>query len=381
MDQRGPAAQARPQHIWMVDSHAAIERGGAVQCASLARALCLRGHRVTCFFDRPDEPPRSEAFERLRSAGVDLRFTGLDEMASRLRFRRALREERPDLVHTHKNRALRFVYLATLGTRRPPWVANRGTVYSLHRSRFAAWIHLRRVDRMIAVSRAVRQVLLDDGMPPERVSVVYGSVDPKRFDPSVSGAALRRRWGIPAHAPVAGMLASLRTPKKGHPDLLAAAALLRERHPELRLVLAGEGDPADLREVARGLDLADRVHFPGFVEDVPEALAAFDVLVCASLRGEGLTGALREALAMERPVVTTTGAGNAELVIDGESGRLVPPGDPPRLAEAIGSLLDDPQGARAMARAGRARVLRDFTDEVRAERVEAVYRELLAERG
>jgi len=363
----------------MVDSHGAVERGGAVQCASLAETLARRGHRVRCFFDgREGRAPRDPAFERLAAAGVEVRFARLASLRSMWRFRRSFLRERPDLLHTHKNRALRFVCYALLGLRKPPWVANRGTVYSLRRHPFAARIHERYVDRVLAVSNAVREVLLADGFPPERVEVVYGSFDPARFDPAVRGDAMRARWGVPPGAPLVGMLASLATPKKGHGDLLAAAALLHARFPELRVVFAGDGDPGPLRRRAAEVGLGDRALFVGFVREVPEALAAFDVLVCASLRGEGLTGAVREALAMARPVVSTTGAGNAEIVIPGKTGLLVPPGDPPRLAEAIATLLADPAQARAMAEEGRRHVLAHCTDAVRADHVERIYRELLA---
>lgn len=366
----------------MVDSHATIERGGAVQCASLATALAARGHHVTCFFEgAPGGSPPGAAFKRLMGAAVDLRFARQRSPTSMRRFRRALHDKGPDLIHTHKNRALRFVYGATLGMKRLPWVANRGTVYSLYRDWSAARIHLRCVDRLLAVSHAVREVLLRDGMPPERVEVVYGSVDPKRFDPDVSGEAFRERWEIAPGVPLIGMLASLATPKKGHVDLLVASSLLRERFPALRVVFAGEGDPSILRTKARDLGIADRVVFAGFVEEAPEFLAAVDLLVCASVRGEGLTGAVREALAMECPVVSTDCAGNSEMVIDGKTGLLTPPSDPPLLAEAIASLLEDRKRARALARAGRKRVLEYCSDEVRARHVERIYRELLAERG
>lgn len=364
----------------MVDSHAVVERGGAVQCTALARTLGRRGHRVTCFFDgAPDAWPHGRAFQSLLDAGVDLHFARLASPAAMWRFRRLLCQEPPEILHTHKNRALRFVYLASMGLPRPRWVANRGTVYSLWRDPIAAAIHLCCVDRVLAVSGAVLNVLLKDGMPRERAEVVYGSMDPERFDPSLSGVAMRERWKIQPGAPLVGMLASLATPKKGHLDLFAAGAILCGRFPTLKIVVAGEGDARPLEARARELGISDRVVFPGFVEEVPEALAAFDVLVCPSLRGEGLTGAVREALAMERPVVSTDCAGNGELVTDGQTGLLVPPADPQRLANAIARTLEDPVRAAAMARAGRKRVLKHCTDEVRAERVERIYRTLLAQ--
>jgi glycosyltransferase involved in cell wall biosynthesis len=378
----GSISSERELSIVMVDSHGSVERGGAVQCATLARALARRGHRVTCIFDgAPNQPLQGVWFRSLQDAGVRVLRLALQSPAAMLRFRRLLAGERPDIIHTHKNRALFFVYFATMGTRRPLWVANRGTVYPLSLSRLAYFIHRRHVARIFAVAHAVKEALVADGIAGERVEVVYGSFDPERFNPELSGEAMRRAWQVSAHAPLVGLIGSLNTPKKGHPVLLEAAALLKERHPDLRFVLVGEGNPGPLRAMAASLGVSDRIIFAGFTEDVPAALAAMDIVVCASLRGEGLTGALREALAMERPVISSDVAGNRELVIDNSTGLLVPQGDPAALADAIERLLRDGNLARECAARGRELVLELCTEEKRAARVERIYRELLSSWG
>ena len=110
---------------------------------------------------------------------------------------------------------------------------------------------------------------------------------------------------------------------------------------------------------------------------MPELLAASDLVVCASVKGEGLTGALREALAMERPVVTTDVAGNTEIVEEGKTGFVARPADPPSLAAALGRALVDPARAQELARAGRERTLDWCSEPVRSEKVEALYRRIL----
>jgi glycosyltransferase involved in cell wall biosynthesis len=373
-----PPGEQQPLAIVMVDSHDAVKRGGAVQCASLARALARRGHDVTCIFDgSPDQPLHGAWFASLREAGVRILRLGLRSPAGMARLRSILATQQPDILHTHKNRALFFAYFATLGMRRPIWTANRGTVYPLSRNFLAHRIHRRHVARMFAVSHAVRDALIDDGIAGEKVEVVYGSFDPERFHPGVSGDAMRRRWAVPPQTPLVGLIGSLKTPKKGHSVLLETAALLKEKHPELRFVLVGDGDAGPLQAAAASLGIADRVIFAGFTEEVPAALAALDVVVCASLRGEGLTGALREALAMARPVVSSDVAGNRELVLNERTGLLVPPGDPAALAAAIARMLNDTELARNCAARGRQRVLELCTDDRRAVQVEWVYRELL----
>jgi glycosyltransferase involved in cell wall biosynthesis len=374
-----PFSGDRTLRIVMIDSHSAVERGGAVQCASLAMALAQRGHCVTCIFDgKPEQPMNGLWFQSLRNSGVRLLRLLLRSPAGMLRFRRILAEEQPDILHTHKNNALLFAYFATMGMRRPVWVANRGTVYPLSRNPLAHFIHKRNVARIFAVAGAVRDALVKDGIAGDKVEVVYGSFDPSRFCPEVSGEKMRNLWHVVPDTPLVGLVGSLNTPKKGHEVLLKAAALLKDRHPDLRFVLVGEGSPESLKSLASSLGVSDRVIFAGFTEAVPAALAAFDIVVCSSLRGEGLTGALREALAMARPVISSDVAGNRELVINGQTGLLVPPGDPTALADAIETIMKDEKLARTCALGGRELVLELCTEEKRVDHVERIYRKLLS---
>jgi glycosyltransferase involved in cell wall biosynthesis len=234
---------------------------------------------------------------------------------------------------------------------------------------------------MIPVADAVKAQLIRDGIPEHKLRTIYGSFDVHRFDPAISGDAMRAAWGIPADAPLVGMAASFKSRKKGQSDLIAAAPAILRAHPGTHFVLAGDGSPERASQLAQDLGIADRLHFPGFVTDMPAALAAIDVVVCASVRGEGLTGSVREALAMARPVVSTDVAGNRELVRHGETGLLTPIKNPPRLAAAVSRLLGDREQAAKLGPAGRELVLKLCTDEKRAARVEALYRDLIAERA
>jgi len=372
------ASTPRPLKIVMVDSHGAIERGGAVQCALLASRLARRGYNITCIFNRiPGETLEGSAFRTLRNDGINVMQMPLSNPISMLRFRRFLNTESPDIIHTHKNRALFFVYLATIGIRRAPWAANRGTVYPLSRSPIAHYIHKRHVNCIMAVSHAVRNSLMSDGIPGEKIEVVYGSFDPRRFHSHVERTTMRRRWQIFDGTSVVGLVGSLKTPKKGHPVFLKAGKLLMQKRPDLKIVLVGEGNPRPLQALAASLGIADRVVFTGFTEDVPAALAAMDVVVCASLRGEGLTGAIREAMSMKRPVVSTDVAGNCELVIHEETGLLVPPGEPAALAEAVDKILRDPELVARYGKKGHQRVMELCAEDVHLARVENIYQTLL----
>ena len=373
----------RPLSVLMIDSHAEIERGGAIQCARLAAALAERGHSVACVFDESRDPSERTGAEwrRLTNAGVQLLRRPLLSPFAMHKFPETLRVLAPDIVHTHKNRALYFLAGATFNKRSFGWVANRGTEYSLLREPPAWVIHRWWVDRIIPVADAVKAQLIRDGIPAEKLRTIYGSFDSERFDPAIAGTDMRAAWRTPDSVPLIGMAASFNSRKKGHADFLKAAAQVLRERPDAYFVLAGDGSPERARHLAEELGIAERVRFPGFVSDMPAALAALDVVVCASTRGEGLTGSVREALAMARPVVSTDVAGNRELVRDGQTGLLSPAGDPQALAGAILRLITDAGQAAKLGGAGRTLVLELCTDQARARSVEHLYRDLLAERG
>ncbi|HSD26656.1 MAG TPA: glycosyltransferase, partial [Vicinamibacteria bacterium] len=213
-------------------------------------------------------------------------------------------------------------------------------------------------DRVVVVSRAIGAVVEAGGVRAERLRLVYEGV-PDRV-PAPGGREALASLGVPAGAPVVGNVAAL-TGHKDHATLLAALALLRTRVPEARLVIAGEGElrPA-LEARARELGLGDRVVLAGFRHDLDRLLPAFSVF-CLSSRLEGLGTSLLDAMAFGLPVVATAAGGIPEAVEDGVTGRLVPPGDPAALAEALAVVLGDEELRRAWGAAGRRRFCERFT--------------------
>lgn len=386
MSERADAADA-PLKILQVASHDSIRRGGAVQVYRLARELVRRGHDVTCVFHaKGGKPSQADAatIEKVRQAGARLLFYDLDSWAALWRFRRFLSRERFEVVHSHRDPALRFATFGVLASGfRGAFVTNRGTTYHLKPRRLAWWLFRRRgLDRVVAVAEAVKRALVESGgLAPEKVDVVYGSVDLERFDPErIDRRAARRALGIPADAFVMGTVASW-APKKGYDIFFEAAARIARAAPIERPVwflAAGQRVAKKHGAQIEALGLRERTVAPGHCEDVPGALAAMDVFVCASTKGEGLTGTVREAMAMGVPVVSSDVSGNGEIVRPGETGLLTAPGDAEALAEAVVHLAAHPEEAARYARAGRALVERAFADEVRGARIEALYREILA---
>jgi glycosyltransferase involved in cell wall biosynthesis len=237
------------------------------------------------------------------------------------------------------------------------------------------------VTAVVAVCEAVKADLVRQGIPAEKIEVVYSGTDTDRFDPArVDGAGVRAELGLDPAAPLVTQI-GVREPK-GNDDVLRAFARVHARRPEARLLLVGAraGKRPPLETIVREAGLGRLVTIWGYRDDVPEILAASQLSVDGSHTGLGITGSLRESLAMETPVVATAVVGNPELVRHGETGLLVPPRDPEALADALLRLLADPAWAKAAGRAGRRLVIERFSTRAKVERLEKLYHRL-ARRG
>jgi glycosyltransferase involved in cell wall biosynthesis len=352
-------------------------RGGERQTLLLAAGLRDRGHGVTIVC-----PPSAPLGVRARAAGLDvveMRMRGELDLRAIRRLRRIYRDDAIDVVQLHTSHAHTLGALARLGRRLPRTVVARRVDYSIFRSGTIGFTRLKYrtgVDRYIAISAAIRGVLVADGIPSERISIVHSGVvplPPARRD----RAAVRAGLGIPAGARVVGNVAHLAR-HKGQIHLVRAFAQLAPRYPDLHLVIAGEGEERAALETEIGASaLRGRAHLVGFQEDVAAWLAAFDIFAMPSEQ-EGLGTSILDALAAGLPVAGSRTGGIPEIIEDGVTGLLAPPGDAKALAGALGALLDDPARAARLADAGRRRVAEDFSAAAMVEGSIAVYRELLA---
>jgi len=230
-------------------------------------------------------------------------------------------------------------------------------------------------DAVITTGEAIRGHLIQGvGLPPAKIISIPTGIDTARFDPrKADGRRVRQALAIPPDAPLAGIVAVLRD-WKGHRILLEAMVEVRKRLPAARALIVGEGPQwHNIERRRRELGLEEAVLLTGHREDIPDVLASLDLVVSASTGAEGVPQVLLQALAMERPVVATAVGAVPEIIRDGETGRLVPPGDPSRLAEAMTEALRDPAAFRPYALAG-ARLVREHWDVGRMlDAVERVY--------
>jgi glycosyltransferase involved in cell wall biosynthesis len=232
---------------------------------------------------------------------------------------------------------------------------------------------------MITPSDAVRTALVRLGVPAGRIRRVYNGVALDRFDPTIDPIAARRRLGLEPDLPAAGIVARLMR-WKGQGVFLEAAA--RVRTPARFLVVGGLfwEEPtfeAELREQARRLGIENRVVFLGHRDEVPEVMAALDVLVHASTHPEPFGLTIIEAMAAGRPVIAARDGGAMEIVEEGATGLLSPPGDPAGLSAALDRLLSDPGRRRTLGSAGRRRAEGEFDIGHTTRRIEDCIRQVL----
>jgi len=233
-----------------------------------------------------------------------------------------------------------------------------------------------KINRLIAVSDAIVDKLVAEGRDTTAISRIYNGVDLERFDEATGGELIRAEFGIPADAPLAVVVGRLE-PEKGHPTLIEAWPVVHHRFPSAHLLVVGEGSERDRLEGLAAAHLRAEiccasVHFLGRREDVPQILAAANVVVMPSYReAQGL--AIVEALAAHRPVVASNVGGIPEMIRSGENGILVPSQDPSALASAIGLLFRDRALANKLASAGHELVHQKFCVDDMLRDIEAIY--------
>ena len=340
--------------------------------------LCLAGH--------------GEFKARIRNPGVEFHDLGKrpgHDLAWYPRLYRLLRALRPAILHTRNLSTLEAQFVGALAQvpgrvhgehgRDMFDLEGKNRKYNLLRKAARRVIH-----HYIAVSRDLAGWLRGTvGVAPERVSQIYNGVDRERFHPRAGGRPdLGRAEFFAGARCVIGSIGRM-AEVKDYPGLAEAFIRLCRNRPDaagLRLVIVGAG-PARPRCQAMldAAGLGAQAWLPGDRSDTPEWLRAFDVFVLNSL-GEGISNTILEAMASGLPVLATHVGGNPELVLPGQTGLLLPPGDPDALAAALGAYVDDTARRRREGEVARARIEREFDWQRATDAYAAIYERLLSPR-
>ena len=234
----------------------------------------------------------------------------------------------------------------------------------------------RAADHVVANDEAIRRMVIAEGVPPEKVTVISNGIDLARFDRRMAEepeAAVPPTGGLPVVVQVANMS----HPVKRQEDLLAALSIVNAERPRLHAFFVGDGKrrPA-LQRLARELGVAQVAHFLGRRMDVPALYARAQLGVSCS-SAEGLSNAVIEGMAARLPMVVTSVGGNPDLILDGDRGLVVHPGRPMEMAQALRRLLDSPKERRRMGERARAFVEQRLTLRRMIAEHDALYREVL----
>jgi glycosyltransferase involved in cell wall biosynthesis len=229
-------------------------------------------------------------------------------------------------------------------------------------------------------AKSIREGLVrDEGLGADKVRVIYNGVDLERF----GGSAVARERLFPrtAGAKLVVLVGNMHTDVKGHPTLIAAAPGIASRCPEVRFVLVGDGERRrEYEQAAESAGVASRFLFCGRRNDVADILSACDMAVLPSA-AEGMPNAVLEYMAAGLPVVASAVGGNLEVIDDGVTGILVPPGDAVALGNAAARVLGDPALAQSLAKNARELVQQKFSFERLTQEVGELYEELLQAKG
>jgi glycosyltransferase involved in cell wall biosynthesis len=364
-----------------------LEIGGAQECVrTLSANLADLGCRpVVCTFK--DGPLRYE-IEKLgipveilperRYSVLAFPLFLLDLIRIRQALLKVVDRYQIQVIQTHLLRSLDFL-VATFRFRKDVqvfWTFQNAAIvlredqlprhrWMLRPKRFAhRWLYRlfgKWVNGWIAVSDDVAKSILESiGPLQDKITVICNSVDLRRFQNGFDRTCFRQALRLPENAPVMAVVATFKR-QKGHRHLLDALPAVITRFPDLKVVLVGDGDlREELVAQTKELNLKDHVHFLGLRKDIPELLAASDYFVLPSL-WEGLSLALVEAMASGLPVVATDVSGTRQVMVHGETGLLVSPGNVPELSQALVTMLSMPARAKEMGIAGRRRVEEYFS--------------------
>ena len=356
------------EHTW---------RGGEAQLLHLAEGLSRRG-KSCLVVGQPD----SEILKRARDKGLETEAIPMPSewsLTAVLRLRRILKKKRIQIIHMHTSHACALGGWAARLARVPVRVISRRVDFSVRSNPLRHLKYGWGVDRIIAISKGVRDVLIRDGLNPNRIEVIHSGINPESFDPAYPAGEARAELGIAQASPVVGCIAHF-ADHKGHRYLIEAARQVVSAVPDTRFLLVGEGElKYNVELMIKKLALDNHFILTGFRLDIQRLLSAMDLVVLSSHQ-EGLGTSLLDAMAMARPVVATRVGGIPEMIEDGVNGRLVSPRDPAALADGMIELLKDPEKRKRMGEAGRARVMKSFSANAMVSATEALYQKLLAEK-
>ncbi|MCM8812070.1 MAG: glycosyltransferase [Candidatus Omnitrophica bacterium] len=353
--------------------------GGAQrQLVELLKGLQAMGHETEVIALSEKKASYVQAVQQMGVPLTLIPHEGTWSWGTYRRVKQALAQSRPQIVQTWLFTADLYGRLAARRAGVPHIVS---TVRSVEPDKPLHYVWADRflkrwTDRFIVNARAVGDVLRSrEGVGSQKISVIYNGLDPALFSPCGANGSFRREIQVQADVPLIGIVGRL-APVKDHETFLQAASLVLRNAPEALFLIVGDGDRKErLEKLAVDLGIQKSVRFFQSRQELAGLYGALDLLAVSSVY-EGCSNVILEAMAAGKPVVATAVGGNPELVVPEETGLLVPPKKPQKLAAAIQRLIADPALRRRMGERARRRVEEEFTLQRMVQQTLLVYEEL-----
>jgi glycosyltransferase involved in cell wall biosynthesis len=341
--------------------------GGTNQMILTAKELTIRKHKIVFAVSGLGKLSRKAKENGFITETVNIKQDY--DILSALKIKQICKKHNINLVHAHHPQAHAVCLTAKYLGLKPPLVVTRRVIFKIRTNPFSR-IKYRsnKINRFIAVCNATKNELIKGGVKPDKISVIPSSVDLDIYK-----NALLQRQKLEFKPPFKIGLVAHYSDFKGHDYLLLAGREIIKQFPDTVFVFAGR-DTKKLLPVANSLGLAGNVEILGERNDVPEILAGLHLFAMPSLQ-EGIATALIEAQSAGLPAVATNVGGIPDVLIDGETGFLVPPKNPKALADAILKMLKNPQIAVDTAEKGYKRVSENFTVSKVTDKLENLYKE------
>jgi glycosyltransferase involved in cell wall biosynthesis len=299
---------------------------------------------------------------------------------------RLIRREKIDIAHTCLHASNTFGRIAAILARVPIIIAwEQGEILdSVQPARHYLMdrILARLSDTIVSCSQTCKdEIIRKEGIAANKIRVIYNCIDLSRFSSTKDPSGIRRELGIGQDDILLGTVATLDDEKKGQGYAIMALPQIARNFPNAKLLLVGRDGSSKSRfmQIAESFNVKDRVIFTGFRQDIPDIINALDIYVCPSLR-EGISLSLLEAMAFRKAIVSTNAYGNAEIVVNEQTGYLVVSKDQDSIARAVIDMLSDKEKMRSMGIEGYQRVKKYFSSDVVIKQIDDLYQELLCKK-
>ena len=319
-------------------------------------------------------PYQGPLIKKLRDIGVE---TIVFKKNITLNLKRLIREKSIDLVHVNTIVSTYGAFAGKLARKKVLWHIHEDISKGLW-NRFLRQLIRVLSDRIVVVSDRIHRSFGNKN----KVTTIHNGIDIKEFVKDMEGDTIKQEFDLNKNFPIIGVIGSI-SPAKGHKYFLKALVEVERKYPKVATLIVGESPPVFRRwrgrmeELVKRIGLKERVIFTGLREDISQIMAALDIFVLPSVY-EAFGLVLLEAMAFKKPIIASNVGGIPEIVEDGITGLLVPPGDPESLAKAIIEITQHPKEAMKLGERGRERVKRYFSLDVYVQKIEKVYKEILS---